>query len=81
MSDMKLGDDDWGFTAMREDEVPTANDERRKLLTMYMMITPFIANLLKDADTKPVIHWPNRKKKLEEFRKKLDELVEGVPQD
>ncbi len=39
------------------------------------MIIPLLNNLAKDPD-KEYIHWPNRTKKIEEFRKKIDKLIE-----
>ena len=45
-----------------------------KLNKMYKMITPLLKNLSKD-DGKEYIYWPDRKTKVEEFIKKLDNLM------
>lgn len=42
---------------------------------MAAKINPLLNNLIKDADTKPIINWPNRKEKIQQFRKLLDEIV------
>jgi hypothetical protein len=42
---------------------------------MAAKINPLLTNLLKDADTKPIINWPNRKEKIQQFRKLLDKIV------
>jgi phage-related tail protein len=66
-------DFDFGFTSTTSDEIAApiitskSNDTVDKLLKA---ITPLLDNLAKDPD-KDVIHWPNRKEKIEAFRKKL----------
>jgi hypothetical protein len=45
-----------------------------KLNMMHAMILPLIANLSKDPQ-KEYILWPGRDKKLAEFKKKLDALI------
>ena len=42
---------------------------------MSAKINPLLNNLLKDADTKPIINWPNRKEKIQQFMALLDEIV------
>jgi len=42
---------------------------------MAAKINPLLNNLLKDADTKPIINWPNRKEKIQQFEKLLDQIV------
>lgn len=66
---------DFGFTAVDEDEVAepivtdvkTSTEEQLKarLLEVEKLIMPLLVNLLKDADTKEYIKWPNRKDPLE----------------
>jgi hypothetical protein len=51
-----------------------AQTYKEKLDTMYAMILPLIANLSKDPQ-KEYILWPGRDKKLAEFKKKLDALI------
>jgi hypothetical protein len=48
---------------------------KEKLNKLYKMIIPLLNNLAKDPD-KEYILWPNRVKKIEEFRKKIDKLVQ-----
>lgn len=79
---------DFGFTTMTHediigDEVKTATqvaDEKTQevfklLKEMYEKINPLLNNLLIDADKKPVIHWPNRKPKIDAFRMSLNALI------
>lgn len=68
---------DFGFTASDEVDLPPTkqyNDTDAKLKKMHKMVSVLLDNLLKDSD-KPYLHWPNRKEKIEEFRKKLDALL------
>jgi hypothetical protein len=66
-------DFDFGFTSTTSDEIAApiitskSNDTVDKLLKA---ITPLLDNLAKDPE-KDVIHWPNRKEKIEAFRRKL----------
>ena len=53
----------------------TTVEYQNKLEGVMAMIMPLINNLCKDPD-KEYIHWPNRTKKIEEFRKKIDKLLE-----
>ena len=45
-----------------------------KLNTLYSMIMPLLKNLAKDAD-KDYIFWPDRQKKMQDFIKKVEALV------
>ena len=45
-----------------------------KLTKMYNMIVPLLDNLAKDPD-KSYIYWPDRQKKLAQFKQKLKEVV------
>lgn len=66
---------DFGFTAVDEDEVTepiitnvksaTVEELRSKLLEVEKLVMPLLVNLLKDADTKEYIRWPNRKEVIE----------------
>lgn len=51
-----------------------AKTYKDKLNMMHAMILPLIANLSKDPQ-KEYILWPGRDKKLAEFKKKLDALI------
>lgn len=46
-------------------------DVREKLKKVESMIMPLLTNLLKDADKKDFIRWPNRKPIIEGFIEKL----------
>lgn len=62
---------DFGFTAVDEDEVSepivtdvkqsTTDELKTKLHQVEKLVMPLLVNLLKDADTKEYIKWPNRK--------------------
>ena len=66
-------DFDFGFTSTTSDEIVApiitskTNDTVDKLLKA---ITPLLDNLAANPE-KEMIHWPNRKEKIEEFRKML----------
>lgn len=46
-------------------------DVREKLSKVEAMVMPLLMNLLKDADTKEFIKWPNRRPTIEAFVEKL----------
>jgi hypothetical protein len=46
-----------------------------KLKKMYNMIVPLLDNLAKDPD-KSYIYWPDRQKKLAQFKQKLKDVVD-----
>ena len=52
----------------------TADIYEDKLNKMYKLIQPLLKNLSKD-DGKDYIFWPDRKKKIEAFKQKLDDLM------
>ena len=79
-------DFDFGFTTVGEDEFVAREQEVRQEVTnnadtkvqkMYKMIIPLLNNLAKDADVKEYIRWPNRKEKIAEFIRKLDQILES----
>jgi hypothetical protein len=74
---------DFGFTAVSEDELEkvqasianqASSDERLK--KMYKSILPLLDNLEKNPE-KDYIYWPDRTKKIEEFRKRLNDIYNG----
>jgi hypothetical protein len=74
---------DFGFTAVSEDELETVQtsianlaSSAERLEKMYKSILPLLDNLQKN-DEKDYIYWPNRTKKIEEFRKRLTEIYDG----
>jgi hypothetical protein len=80
MNDIDFDDDfDFGFTTV-SDEVfqqaeAAAEEGQQKAEQMYKLILPLLNNLAKDADKNAYIHWPNRKEKIEAFKKKLQSLL------
>ena len=46
-----------------------------KLKKMYNMIVPLLDNLAKDPD-KSYIYWPDRQKKIAQFKQKLRDVIE-----
>lgn len=85
MSTINLDEEfDFGFTSVDESDINkevleeiagTSDLYKARLHKMHKMITPLIKNLMADADTKAYIHWPNRKEKLQQFQKQLDDLL------
>lgn len=75
---MKLNeDDDFGFTFTDSSEIQTkvaATED--KLAGLRKMIMPLLKNLMKNPE-KDTIVWPNRKQKIEEFIKKMDDYING----
>lgn len=67
-------DFDFGFSSVSEEEVKSEGNTKAE--RMYNAIMPLLKNLLKDADTNPYIHWPNRKEKITQFIQKLDNIKE-----
>lgn len=53
-----------------------AASAQNKAETMYKMIMPLLNNLKKNPD-KPNIVWPDRQKKIDEFIKKLDNVLKS----
>ena len=76
MSDFNLDENyDFGFSMHSDEELEKPSIDRAQ--AMYNMILPLINNLLVDADKKPNIKWPNRRKILEDFKKKLEQILNG----
>lgn len=90
-------DFDFGFSAMTEEEIaePVKKKETQKtkriaekgleyknaLYRMHEAIQPLLDNLMKDADTKPIINWPNRAEKIQEFKDMLQKIIDDVHQE
>lgn len=72
---------DFGFTTATEEEVSepivtdvraaTVDELKKKLLEVEKMVMPLLVNLMKDAETKEYIKWPNRKPIIEQQIQKL----------
>lgn len=81
MADFELEDFDFGFTSVSEEDItaPVVNEvigtTQDKALQMYKAIIPLLNNLAKDSDKNAYIHWPERAKKIEAFKKKLDTIL------
>ena len=84
---------DFGFSFVDEDyeEVKEVNtklnkeyadsqekidDLQKRLETLHKSITPFLDNLCSNPE-KSTILWPNRVEKIQAFKKKLQNIVEG----
>lgn len=78
MADFELDDFDFGFTTHSEEEFVPANEmqtAQNKAEAMYKAIVPLLNNLAKDADKNDVIKWPNRDAKINEFKKRLEQIL------
>ena len=80
----EYGDDDFGFSAVDEDEFnaviaekeDTAEEYKQRLQQVEKIILPFLTRLLQTAD-QPIIKWPNRKPVLEAQIQKILNLTRG----
>lgn len=59
--------------AMANEQLGAAVNE--KLKKMYNMIVPLLDNLAKDPD-KSYIYWPDRQKKIAQFKQKLKDVID-----
>ncbi len=79
MNISELDDFDFGFTTVSEDvfaQAEAATQEGQlKAEQIYKMVLPLLNNLAKDADKNAYIHWPNRAAKINEFKKKLQAVI------
>lgn len=85
MSDLNLDDEfDFGFSSISEDDFIAREEKavsnavesvQNKVERMYNMVLPLLNNLAKDGETNAYIHWPNRTAKIEQFKKKLLDIV------
>lgn len=78
---MKSEIDDFGFTTksetdMMKDFKPPDPPEDNRALELYKAITPLLDNLSKSPEN-PYIHWPDRLEKIEKFRTKLNNILDG----
>lgn len=80
----EYGDDDFGFTAIDEEEYNSVIAEKEETVEEYKarlhevekLILPFLTKLLQTAD-QPIIKWPNRKATLENQIQKILNLTRG----
>lgn len=74
MDNIDFDDDfDFGFTTASEEEIKQEGNDKAK--AMYDAIMPLLMNLQKDADKNPIINWPNRAKKIDQFITKLNKIL------
>jgi len=77
-------DDDFGFTAIDEEEYnaviaekdDTVEEYKKRLEQVEKLVLPFLTKLLKTSD-QPIIKWPNRKPILESQIQKILTLTRG----
>ena len=80
----EYGDNDFGFTAIDEQEYnaviaekeATVDEYKTRLKEVEKIILPFLTKLLKTAD-QPIIKWPNRAPQLETQIQKILNLTRG----
>ena len=80
----EYGDNDFGFTAIYEEEYnaviaekeETVDEYKTRLKEVEKIILPFLTKLLKTAD-QPIIKWPNRAPQLETQIQKILNLTRG----
>jgi hypothetical protein len=80
----EYGDNDFGFTAIDEEEYnsiiaekeDTVEEYKARLNEVEKLILPFLTKLLQTAD-QPIIKWPNRKPVLESQIQKILNLTRG----
>lgn len=80
----EYGDDDFGFSAVSEEEynkvisetADTAEEYKARLEQIEKLVLPFFTKLLKTAD-KEYIYWPNRKTLVESQIQKILTLSRG----
>lgn len=87
---IKLDDFDFGFTAVTADELEevrvvkeeaqqlqgNASEWKQKAETIYNSILPLLNNLASD-EQKDYIYWPDRTEKIDSFKRKLTQILEG----
>lgn len=64
---------DFGFTTVEPKDIERAEDVKNRLDRVIDLIEPFLDNLAKDPQKD--IHWPDRDKKIKEFKKRLIDIA------
>lgn len=59
-----------------QDTLKEVKDLETRLDLLHRSIIPFLDNLCKNPE-KSTIHWPNRVEKIEQYKQKLQRIVEG----
>lgn len=74
MANMDFDDDfDFGFTTHSEADIKQEGEDKTR--AMYDAIMPLLNNLKKDADVMPIINWPDRASKIDQFITKLNKIL------
>ena len=68
-----MEEDDFGFSFATEEDIKPNDDRAEKLRKMIM---PLLNNLKKNPE-KEMIVWPDRVKKIDDFIKKMNKVVDG----
>jgi len=66
-------DFDFGFTTGSEDDYKQEGNDKAK--AMYDAIMPLLQTFQKDADKYPIINWPNRAAKIDQFITRLNKIL------
>lgn len=64
-------------TSAIDEVTATAQEYKDRLGALNKMVQPLLKNLAADADNKPYIYWPDRKKKMQEFMARVNAVVNG----
>lgn len=74
MNNIDFDDDfDFGFTTSSEEEIKQEGNDKAR--AMYDAIMPLLTNLKKNADKNPIINWPDRAKKIDQFITRLNKIL------
>lgn len=65
---------DFGFTTETEDDIVKSSSTNKKAQQLFDAIKPLLDNLRKNPE-KEMIRWPDRKKKVDEFEKRLKAIL------
>jgi|LauGreSuBDMM15SN_2_FD.fasta_scaffold698665_1 hypothetical protein len=64
-------------TSAIDEVTATAQEYKDRLNALNKMVQPLLKNLAADADNKPYIYWPDRKKKMQDFMARVNAVVSG----
>ena len=75
---------DFGFSLMSEDEIKIEEEKLKKVVEnesykldkVREMIIPLLKNLMKEPQ-KEYIYWPDRKEKVEDFLKQINDFIDS----
>lgn len=75
---------DFGFSLMSEDEIKIEEEKLKKVVEnesykldkVREMIMPLLKNLMKEPQ-KEYIYWPDRKEKVEDFLKQINDFIDS----